>query len=446
VATGIRGSNVLGRSVRIRDASKWLNKGIGLLARSEFEEALKCFDEAIKIHPEYAVAWLNRGFALRGLGRFEEVLECYKRATEIDPGYIEAWLNRGFALRGLGRFEEALDCFDKVIKKDPANTEAWAGKGFVFDKLNRVAETVTCYDEALRLNPSHGWAKERRKALENEFGTRLPKRALQLNENAVGWYDKGNTLAVLGRFEDAIKCYDEAIRIEPSYAASWYSKGIALSELGIFEEAVRCYDEVIRIDPSFKMAVEEKKLAEKKSEKKLPRLTTTLLETIFKPNLWKQTSLVMRNTSEAPMKNIKIEFLKRVEIGGLKEVENLEPGEEHKLIFSLKPLESGEVPVEVRITCKDGEGREYAGSEVIMLEVVKGGLKGFSASTTQQAQKIELSLQPRITVDKCIICNLTLKRGDEVVRCPSCGNKAHKTHMLEWLHVKKYCPACHKLV
>jgi DNA-directed RNA polymerase subunit RPC12/RpoP len=44
----------------------------------------------------------------------------------------------------------------------------------------------------------------------------------------------------------------------------------------------------------------------------------------------------------------------------------------------------------------------------------------------------------------CIVCKLKMKQGDDVVRCPYCGYSAHKTHMLEWLHVKGYCPVCHR--
>ena len=42
----------------------------------------------------------------------------------------------------------------------------------------------------------------------------------------------------------------------------------------------------------------------------------------------------------------------------------------------------------------------------------------------------------------CIVCNLQLKPGEELVRCPHCGAAGHKAHFLEWVHVKGYCPTC----
>jgi tetratricopeptide (TPR) repeat protein len=53
----------------------------------------------------------------------------------------------------------------------------------------------------------------------------------------------------LGRFEDAIKSYEEGLRIKPNYGFLWHNKGSALYELRRFEEAIKSFDEVLKIDP-----------------------------------------------------------------------------------------------------------------------------------------------------------------------------------------------------
>lgn len=47
---------------------------------------------------------------------------------------------------------------------------------------------------------------------------------------------------------------------------------------------------------------------------------------------------------------------------------------------------------------------------------------------------------------KCMVCDLEIKKSDEVMWCPYCGNAAHKNHLLEWFHVKKTCPICQHLM
>nr|MDO8098569.1 zinc ribbon domain-containing protein [Candidatus Njordarchaeota archaeon] len=43
---------------------------------------------------------------------------------------------------------------------------------------------------------------------------------------------------------------------------------------------------------------------------------------------------------------------------------------------------------------------------------------------------------------RCMVCGLNLSGDGSVACCPHCGNTAHRTHLLEWLHIKKYCPVC----
>ena len=40
-----------------------------------------------------------------------------------------------------------------------------------------------------------------------------------------------------GKYDEAIKAYDAAIKLDPNYAAAWNDKGIALDESGKYEDA-----------------------------------------------------------------------------------------------------------------------------------------------------------------------------------------------------------------
>jgi hypothetical protein len=42
----------------------------------------------------------------------------------------------------------------------------------------------------------------------------------------------------------------------------------------------------------------------------------------------------------------------------------------------------------------------------------------------------------------CMVCKRGLEKTDEILFCPYCGSLAHKDDLLEWLHVKDYCPTC----
>jgi rubredoxin len=48
------------------------------------------------------------------------------------------------------------------------------------------------------------------------------------------------------------------------------------------------------------------------------------------------------------------------------------------------------------------------------------------------------------TPGSCIICGLPFRDGSDTVRCPYCGGRAHRMHMLEQLHVNGACPVCRR--
>jgi HEAT repeat protein len=74
----------------------------------------------------------------------------------------------------------------------------------------------------------------------------------------------------------------------------------------------------------------------------------------------------------------------------------------------------------------------------------KRGLGDESKRVSCAVKKISSAMRRKDR--KCIVCNLPIKNGEELVRCPCCGNLAHKTHMLEWLHIRGYCPVCSEKV
>ena len=109
-------------------------------------------------------------------------------------------------------------------------------------------------ERCLRPKPMerYGSFRELRAALEpiSERKTGKKLEVPQVGEKTARfWNNKGGSLATLGRHEEAIGCYDQALAIEPQNAALWNNKGVALDDLGRHEEALRCFDQALAIDP-----------------------------------------------------------------------------------------------------------------------------------------------------------------------------------------------------
>lgn len=53
------------------------------------------------------------------------------------------------------------------------------------------------------------------------------------------------------KYEEAIACYDKALKIKPDYASAWFGKGSAFSSLGKYKEALKSFDKTKQTDPTF---------------------------------------------------------------------------------------------------------------------------------------------------------------------------------------------------
>ena len=67
----------------------------------KLEEAIKWYDKALEIKPDFVDALYNKGLALYDLGKPEEAIKWYDKALEIKPDFVDALYNKGLALDSL---------------------------------------------------------------------------------------------------------------------------------------------------------------------------------------------------------------------------------------------------------------------------------------------------------------------------------------------------------
>jgi len=79
------------------------------------EKVLAYFDRAIAAHPGHAMAWNEKANFLDSLGRCDDALSCYEMALKLDSELSEAWFNKGLTLKKMGRESEGIACINKGI-------------------------------------------------------------------------------------------------------------------------------------------------------------------------------------------------------------------------------------------------------------------------------------------------------------------------------------------
>jgi hypothetical protein len=73
---------------------------------------------------------------------------------------------------------------------------------------------------------------------------------------------------------------------------------------------------------------------------------------------------------------------------------------------------------------------------------IRHGLKDATPLEMQEKAKPADRIGAPECGEECMVCNLELGEGDDVLWCPHCGSPAHKTHLLEWIRTRHNCPIC----
>ena len=172
-----------------------------------------------------AVALYNRGIAYRRKGQLDLAIQDFDQALRLQPNDAEALNNRGITLDDMGAFDRAIQDFAKAIRLKPNYAEAY------FNRAN-----------------SYRHKSQHERAMQDKLPRQMGK-------------VRAGTTAGISPDADAIRDYDQAIRVKSDYAAAFVNRGIAYYDKGQYDLAIEDYDEAIRLQPDLAEAYNNRALA-----------------------------------------------------------------------------------------------------------------------------------------------------------------------------------------
>lgn len=120
-------------------AEEWVERGYTFAVEAKnFEEAIRCFSESIRLDPNSVEAHYNLGHALQDLNRTDEAEAAYRKAIELNPSFATAYSSLIFLLRSTDRAEDALLLLDNLIEINPNNLDPYLALASISRQLGKT--------------------------------------------------------------------------------------------------------------------------------------------------------------------------------------------------------------------------------------------------------------------------------------------------------------------
>jgi len=196
----------------------------------ELQQALKAFEQAVDIDPEFALAWVGVADAIKLGGwihklNLTEVLEKQKQSVEkaltLDDQLGEAYSSLGMVYQDMGKLEKAEAAYLKAIELSPNYAQAYFWYATSIKGHENLENKLALYYKAARLDPLSS--------------------IIQLVIGAV--------FQTLGRYDDALDQYHNLLKIDPDFALAYRDIGVAYVENGRLAEAVPWFHKALDLDP-----------------------------------------------------------------------------------------------------------------------------------------------------------------------------------------------------
>ncbi|GAB1470808.1 hypothetical protein MASR2M66_16860 [Chloroflexota bacterium] len=204
-------------------ATEWFERAYVFNEDKNFDEALRCYNEAIRLDPDLDIAYNNLGVLLKILERYDDAEAAYRKAIELNPSYATAYNNLGSLLHEkFKRYDDAEAAYRKAIELNPSDATAYYNLGALLETLERYDDAEAAYRKAIELNPS----------------------------DANAYYNLGILLSDehFKRYDDAEAAYHKAIEINSSYEKAYSNLACLKSITGDIKSAFEFLEKASKLE------------------------------------------------------------------------------------------------------------------------------------------------------------------------------------------------------
>ncbi|MHC4573731.1 MAG: tetratricopeptide repeat protein [Planctomycetota bacterium] len=179
------------------------------------------FKHALEVTQNNPIALNSYGCVLFENNQLDEAVACFQDALRIDPQFSRARSNLGKVFFKQGKFEKTIASFDKVLRLKQNSPDAYYYMGLAYAQLGKPNQAISSYYEALRLEPDHKEAH----------------------------YRLGLAMTREGKYNRAIDHFNQALRSKPDWFEVHDKIGLAYLQLRNYEQLISHWTRAAELKP-----------------------------------------------------------------------------------------------------------------------------------------------------------------------------------------------------
>lgn len=201
------------------------------------------------------ITWCVLGNCFSLQKEHESAIKCFERAVQVDPDFAYSYTLLGHELIITEELDKAMSCFRTAILKDPRHYNAWYGIASIYSKQERYSLAEFHFKQALKINPKCSVIMVHIGVM--QFNLNKSEQALQtMNaaialdpKNPLGKFHRGSMYFQCGRYQEALKELEQLKQIVPKESVVFYIIGKIHKKLGNVDLALMNFSWATDLDP-----------------------------------------------------------------------------------------------------------------------------------------------------------------------------------------------------
>jgi tetratricopeptide (TPR) repeat protein/DNA-binding winged helix-turn-helix (wHTH) protein/TolB-like protein len=237
------------------DAFRFYSLGVERALGYEISEAIRLFERALELDPQFVMARARIGFAhltnsepAQARPYLDEAFRGIDRVTEKDRLHLDAW-----RATANWEYDAAIAAYRRAIDRYPGDVEAYARLGNVLIGEKRYDEAIDILQRGLRIDAESGdlhnfLARAYTPLARHQDAIRERQIYVELAPKEPLAHDTlGLSYQWAGRYEDAIAAYQRALDLRPDFEPAVFHLANAYFQTGRYRTAMERYQRYAKI-------------------------------------------------------------------------------------------------------------------------------------------------------------------------------------------------------